>query len=67
MLATALPYREADLVRLSLLNPDVHVNVPDILGQRSTGALDGNEAGLDVHGDTLGDGEFFGLEDVPHL
>ena len=67
MLAATLPYGKADLVVLALLQPDVHVDVTDILGQRSTRALNGNEAGLDVHGDTLGDGEFFGLEDVPHL
>ena len=67
MLAAALPHSEADLVVLSLLEPDVHVDVTDILRQRAAGALNGNEAGLDVDGDSLGDGEFFGLEDVAHL
>ena len=67
MLAAALPHSEADLVVLSLLEPDVHVDMTDILRQRPAGALNGNEAGLDVNGDSLGDGEFFGLEDVAHL
>ena len=67
VLATALPYREADLVVLSLLKPDVHVDMTDVLRQSSTRTLDGNEAGLDVHGDTLGDVELFGLENVTHL
>ena len=67
MLAAALPHSKADLVVLSLLEPDVHVDMTDILRQRPAGALNGNEAGLDVDGDSLGDGEFFGLEDVAHL
>ena len=67
VLAATLPYREADLDVLALLEPDVHVNVTDILRQRSAGTLDGNEAGLDVHGDSFRDVEFFSLEDVTHL
>ena len=67
MLTAALPYCECHLVGLALLQPDVHVDVTDILRQRSTRALDGDDAGLDVDGNPLRDVEFFGLEDVPHL
>ena len=67
MLAATLPDSEGDLVGLALEDPDVHVDVTDILRQRSAGALDGDDAGLDVDGNPLRNVEFFGLEDVPHL
>ena len=67
MLAATLPYCQADLVCLALQNLDVHVDVTDILLQRSSGTSDRDETGLDVDGDTLGNVEFFGLVDVPHL
>lgn len=67
VLAAALPYREGDLVGLALQQPDVHVDVADILVQGSAGTLDRDETGLDVDFNTLGNVELFGLEDVPHL
>lgn len=67
MLATTLPYCEGDLVRLALHQPDVHINVSDILGQCAAGTLDRDKARLDLDGNPLGNVQFFGLEDVPHL
>ena len=67
MLAATLPYCERNLVRLALLEPDVHVDVTNILRQLSAGARDCNETGLDVDSNSLRNVELFGLEDVPHL
>lgn len=67
VLAATLPNCECDLVRLALGEPDVHVDVTDILRQGSARARDLDEAGLDAHFDPLRDVELFGLEDVPHL
>lgn len=39
----------------------------DILRESTSRALDSDQTRLDGNFDTLGDGEFFGLEDVPHL
>lgn len=43
MLPSALPYSESDLVGLALDQPDVHVDMADILGQSAAGTLDGDE------------------------
>ena len=42
VLPAALPYSEGDLILL-LDQSNVHVNVPDILGECSPRALDGDE------------------------
>jgi hypothetical protein len=68
MFTSTLPDRKSDLVgRLSLDQPDVHVNMTDILCEGATGTCDADEARLYGNGDALGDVEFFSLEDVPHL
>ena len=67
MLAATLPYRKADFVVLALLEPNVHVDMTNILREGSAGALHGDETGLDIDGDSLWDIELFSLEDVPHL
>lgn len=67
MLTATLPYCKRNLVRLALLEPDVHVDVTDILRQLSAGTRYGDETGLDVDSNPLRNVEFFGLEDVPHL
>ena len=67
MLSTSLPYCKRDLIALALDQPDIHVDVTDILRQCSAGTSDSDEAGLDVDGDSLRNVELFGLEDVPHL
>ena len=68
MFTSTLPDRKSDFVgRLSLDQPDVHVNMTDIFGEGATGTCDADEARLDGNGDALGDVEFFSLEDVPHL
>lgn len=67
MLSAALPYCECNLVRLALLQPDVHVDMADILVESTPRAFDSDQPGLDGDFHTLWDVEFFGLEDVPHL
>lgn len=67
MLAATLPNRERDLVVLPLLQPNVHVDVTDILRQSTTVARDRDDARLDADFDPLRNIELFGLEDVPHL
>lgn len=62
-----LPYRQGDLVGLARKEPDVHINVADILRQGSPGALDGNLTGLYGDLDSLGNVELLGLENVLHL
>lgn len=67
MLATALPDSKGDGVGLALVEADVHVNVADILGQRSAGPSDGDEARLDADLDALRDVQLFCLQHVAHL
>jgi hypothetical protein len=67
VLAAALPYCEGDLRGLALEEADVHVDMADVLGERSAGASHRNEARLDGHLDASRDLEFFGLEDVAHV
>ena len=68
MFTSTLPDRKSDFVgRLSLDQPDVHVNMTDIFCEGAPGTCDADEARLDGNGDALGDDEFFSLEDVPHL
>lgn len=68
MLASTLPYCESDCDGLDGFDDsDIHVNMSDVLLDGSPGSGDGDESGLDSNLDTLGDYEFFGLEDVAHL
>lgn len=67
MLAATLPHCEGDFVCLPLQQPDVHVNMADVLSEGSSWSSDRNEAGLDGDFNTLWNVELFGLEDVPHL
>ena len=67
MLAATLPYRKADFVVLALLEPNVHVDMTNILREGSAGALHGDETGLDADFNAGWNVELFGLEDVPHL
>lgn len=46
---------------------DVHVDVSDVLGELSSGSLNVDDPRLEVNGDTRGNNELFGLEDVLHL
>ena len=45
---------------------DVHLNMPNILDQLSSGTLNGNDPRLDSDGNTLGDGERFDRRDILH-
>ena len=68
VLAAALPYGQRNLLVLAALEqPDVHIDMANIFREGSSGASDGDETRLDLNFDTLGNVEFFGLEDVPHL
>lgn len=67
VLPATLPDRQGDLVRLALHQPDVDISVPQVLGEGSAGASNGDEAGLDGDFNTLRNVELFGLENVPHL
>jgi hypothetical protein len=68
VLASTLPHRKSNLVALlGLQHPDIHIYVTDILRKGAPWAGDFDNARLDLNGDTLGDLEFFSLEDVPHL
>lgn len=67
VLPASLPDCECDAGGLALDQPDVDVGMSEVLGEGTTGALDGDEAGLDGNFNALWDGELFGLEDVPHL
>lgn len=48
-------------------NLDVHLDVPDLLGQGPAGASDRDGTGLGGHGDALGDDEGLDGRDVLHL
>ena len=63
----ALPYRQGDLVRFARNEPDVHVNVADILRQSPPRALDGDLSGFDGDLNSLREFELLGLENVLHL
>ena len=67
MFPATLPDRERYTVDLALHETDVDIGVPEVLRQGTTGALDGDETGLDGDFNTLWNVELFGLEDVPHL
>ncbi len=67
MLPAALPHCEGDFCGLALDEPNVHVDMADVLGQCSPGPFDSDKAGLDGDVNSLGDVEFFCLEYVPHL
>ena len=68
MLPAALPNSESNLgVALVFHQPDVHVDVSDILDENTPWTLDGDDTGLDGNVNTLGDIEFFCRVDVPHL
>jgi hypothetical protein len=67
MLSAALPHSKGNLVGFALHNPDVHINVSDILCEGAAGSLHSDDAGFYVDVDALWDFELFGLEDVPHL
>lgn len=69
MLATTLPDSEGNDVLAVLghrLELDVHVDMSEVLGEGSSGTSDGNDPGLDNDGDSFGDGELFGGENVTH-
>ena len=67
VLPATLPDRQGHLVDLALHQPDVDISVSEVLREGTTGALDSDEAGLDVDFNALRNVEFFGLENVPHL
>lgn len=68
VLPTTLPDGESNLGDvLAFHQPDVHVDVSDILEEGTSWALNGDDAGLDGNVNTLGDIEFFCGVDVPHL
>ena len=67
VLPATLPDGESDAVGLALHQPDVDICVSQVLRERTAGASNGNEAGLDGDFNTLWDFEFFSLENVPHL
>jgi hypothetical protein len=63
VLTVAVVDHEADL---GTFNLQLNVQVTEVLGERTTGTLNRDLTGLDVNGDTLGDGEFFVLENILH-
>ena len=67
MLASSLPDSEGYPVDLPLHQLNVDIGMPEVLGQCTTGTLDGDDAGLDSDFDTLWNIELFSLEDIPHL
>ena len=67
MLSPALPHGQEDLILLALGKLDVHVDVLNILSERTPRTGDGYDARFDSYSDTFWDIEFFGCEDVPHL
>jgi len=67
MFPAALPDSECDLIGLSFHETDVHIDMTDILLQCAAGSCYCDEAGLDRNLNALGNVEFFGLKDVPHL
>lgn len=67
VLASTLPYSEGDFVGGAFYEADIHVDMADVLGERSTGTSDTDQPRFHGDLDSFGDGEFFGLEDVPHL
>ena len=68
MLPATLPDSESNLGSvLGFHQPDVHIDVSDILDEGTPWTLDGDDTGLDGNVNTLGDIEFFCRVDVPHL
>lgn len=68
MLPATLPDGESDLGGiLGFHQPDIHVDVSDILDEVTPWSLDGDDTGLDSNVNTLGNIEFFCRVDVPHL
>ena len=68
MLPATLPDSESNFGRvLCFHQPDVHVDVSDILDEATPWTLDSNDTGLDGNVNALGDIEFFCRVDVPHL
>lgn len=68
MLPATLPDGEGNLGGvLGFYQPDVHVDVSDVLDKVAPWTLDGDDTRLDGNINTLGDIEFFCRMDVPHL
>lgn len=68
MLSSTLPDSESNFLGFrGLLEAYVHVDMANILRQRTTGTRDREDPRLNGDCDTLGNIEFFCLEDVPHL
>lgn len=67
MFSSSLPDCKRDLRCFALQQPNIHINMSNILRQCSSGSSNGNETRLDGNFNIGGDFEFFGLEDVPHL
>ena len=68
MLPATLPDGESNLgAVLGFNQPDVHVDVSDVLDELAPWALDGDDTRLDLNIDTLRNIEFFCRVDVPHL
>ena len=60
MFPTTLPDGESNFGSvLGFHQPDVHVDVSDILDKGTPWTLDSDDAGLDGNANTLGDIEFF--------
>jgi len=68
VLPATLPDSKSNLGRaLGFHQPDVHVDVSDILDEVTARTLDGDDTRLDGNVNTLRDIEFFCRVDVPHL
>ena len=68
MLPATLPDGESNLGGvLAFHQPDVHVDMPDVLDEGTPWSLNSDDTGLDGNVNTLGDIEFFCRVDVPHL
>ena len=68
MLPATLPDGESNLGgALVFHQPNVHVDVSDVLDEGTPWTLDGDDTGLDGNIDAVRDFEFFCRVDVPHL
>ena len=68
MLPSSLPYSESNLGgTLGFHQPDVHVDMSDILHKGAPWTLDSDDTGLDGNVNAFGDIEFLCRVDVPHL
>ena len=67
MFPVSLPNCKSDLVVLALNQADVHIDMANVLCERSPRPSDHNNARLDGDSHTVWDLQFFGFENVAHL